>query len=151
MLQRSADVLLGFLHKVSIHGSSAVLHVGENNYWFLRKGQRTFWACAHLLLETEQIEGGPGDGNLVPRVSVPTTKRSREERPWERGCGDCTSGRVVRALYLDDATRDFGPEVAFSLSEERPSKRMKGRKLLVPYLMKSFEIFLYERVPYIFF
>ena len=28
---------------------------------------------------------------------------------------------------------------------------MKGRKLLVPYLMKSFEIFLYERVPYIFF
>ena len=27
-----------------------------------------------------------------------------------------TSGRVARAPYLDDAPRDFGPEVAFSLS-----------------------------------
>ena len=27
-----------------------------------------------------------------------------------------TSGRVARALYLDDAPRDFGPEVTFSLN-----------------------------------
>ena len=30
--------------------------------------------------------------------------------------GDPTSGGVARALYLDDAPRDFGPVVAFSLS-----------------------------------
>ena len=29
--------------------------------------------------------------------------------------GDGTSGRVARALYLNDDPRDFGPEVAFSL------------------------------------
>ena len=27
--------------------------------------------------------------NLVPRVSVPTTKGGREERPWKRGWWDC--------------------------------------------------------------
>ena len=30
--------------------------------------------------------------------------------------GDGTSGRVAKALYLDDAPRDFGPELASSLS-----------------------------------
>ena len=33
------------------------------------------------------------------------------------GPGDGTSGRVARALYLDDAPKDFGPEVAFNLSK----------------------------------
>ena len=36
-----------------------------------------------------------------------------EEKGWP---GDGTPGRVARALYLDDIPRDFGPEVAFSLS-----------------------------------
>ena len=38
------------------------------------------------------------------------------DRRKNGGPGDGTSGRVARALYLDDAPRDFGPEVAFSLS-----------------------------------
>ena len=41
----------------------------------------------------------------------------RMRRPQKKvGPGDGTSGRLARALYLDDAPRDFGPEVAFSLS-----------------------------------
>ena len=32
------------------------------------------------------------------------------------GSGDGTSGRVTRVMYLDDATRDFGLDVAFALS-----------------------------------
>ena len=34
----------------------------------------------------------------------------------DENAGNGTSRRVVRALYLDDAPRDFSPEVAFSLS-----------------------------------
>ena len=30
--------------------------------------------------------------------------------------GDGTSGRVARALYLDDTPRNFGPEVVFRTS-----------------------------------
>ena len=42
----------------------------------------------------------------------------RMRTPKEKGGpGDGTSGRLARALYLDDAPRDFGPEVAFSLSK----------------------------------
>ena len=48
-----------------------------------------------------------------------------------------TSGRVARALYLDDAPRDFGPEVAFSLSVlslQIPglSDRQGGREMSAP-------------------
>lgn len=32
------------------------------------------------------------------------------------GPGDDTSGLVARELYLNDASRDFGPEFAFRLS-----------------------------------
>ena len=53
------------------------------------------------------------------------------------GPGDGTSGRLARALYLDDAPRDFGPEVAFSLSKlsfQIPGllDRQGGREMSAP-------------------
>ena len=42
--------------------------------------------------------------------------RMRRSKKKIVGPSDGTSERDARALYLDDAPRDFGPEVAFSLS-----------------------------------
>ena len=62
----------------------------------------------------------------------------RMRRPKKNGGpGDGTSGRLARALYLDDAPRDFGPDVAFSLSKlsfQIPglSDRQEGREMSAP-------------------
>ena len=41
---------------------------------------------------------------------------TKKKKKKKGGPGDGTSGRVARALYPNDAPRDFGPEVAFSLN-----------------------------------
>ena len=49
--------------------------------------------------------------------------------------GDGTSGRVARALYPNDTPRDFGPEVAFSLSFASVSDtwlHWRGREMPAP-------------------
>ena len=51
------------------------------------------------------------------------------------GPGDGTSGRVASALYPYDAPRDFGPEVAFSLSFASLSDtwpHWRGREMSAP-------------------
>ena len=78
----------------------------------------------------------------VLHVKRPLRKESRSlmrmRRPKKKsGPGDGTSGLAARALYLDDAPRDFGPEVAFSLSTlsfQIPglSDRQGGREMSAP-------------------
>lgn len=53
---------------------------------------------------------GPGS-HLRMRRQNPGSRSKKKKWP-----GDSTSGRVVRAGYLDDAHPDFGPKVAFGLS-----------------------------------
>ena len=52
------------------------------------------------------------------------------------GTSGSTSGRGARALYLDDAPRDFGPKVALHASFQIPvqdqSIRQGGREMSAP-------------------
>ena len=52
------------------------------------------------------------------------------------GTSGSTSGRGARALYLDDAPRDFGPKVAlhasFQIPVQNQSDRQGGREMSAP-------------------
>ena len=53
---------------------------------------------------------------MLQRTAVLHVKEGMRWPKKNGGPGERTSGRFARALYLDDALRDFDPEVAFSLS-----------------------------------
>ena len=74
---------------------------------------------------------------MLQRAAVLHVKERMRRPKKTGGPGDSTSGRVARALYLDDAPRDFGPEVAFSLSTlnfQIPglTDRQGGREMSAP-------------------
>ena len=54
--------------------------------------------------------------------------------------GDDKSGRFAGALYLDDAPRDFGPEIAFRFQIPSLLERQGGREISNPsqYLTDPF-------------
>lgn len=77
------------------------------------------------------------ENNKPPRNGARNLVRMRRLKKKIGGPGDSTSGRVVRALYLDDAHWDLGPEVAFSLSiaslsDTGLSDRHWGREMSAP-------------------
>lgn len=52
------------------------------------------------------------EGTEKSSAHASTDKKKKKKK---NGPGDDTTGLVARALHLDDAPRDFGPEIAYSL------------------------------------
>ena len=90
--------------------------------------------CSPMLKRTAVLH--IAENNRPVRNGLRNLLRMRQQEE-KGGPGDGTSGRLARALYLDDAPRDFGPEVAFSLSKlsfQIPglSDRQGGREMSAP-------------------
>ena len=82
------------------------------------------------------------ENNKPPRNGARNLVRMRRLKKKIGGPGDGTSGSVAKALYLDDAPWDLGPEVAFNYLASRTGiERKKCRPLdhvwQIPFCMSE--------------
>ena len=65
------------------------------------------------LVDLVTVHSRPQSSSLLRMTD--SEKSGQESESLGSRMGDGAFGRVARALFLDDAPRDFGPEVAFNL------------------------------------